>query len=161
MSISSKDYPGWQGMVGDKDKARSFGVDLNDNVALKDMKVPHGVLLAAIDRDHEVIIPGGNDSLSQDDYVFVVGEPKALGAFEKKLGTRANYLRDVVMYGASAEIKRNEQVKICFKKMNHPKPMHHIIARCFLCHDVNNLLPSHQGTVPLDAKIANLQMSIQ
>jgi trk system potassium uptake protein TrkA len=76
------------------------------NVALKDMKVPHGVLLAAIDRDHEVIIPGGDDMLTQDDYVFVVGEPKALGTFEKKLGTRANYLRDVVMYGSTGIVRQ-------------------------------------------------------
>ncbi|MHC4516721.1 MAG: NAD-binding protein, partial [Planctomycetota bacterium] len=76
------------------------------SVALKDMKVPHGVLLAAIDRDHEVIIPGGDDMLTQDDYVFVVGEPKALGTFEKKLGTRANYLRDVVMYGSTGIVRQ-------------------------------------------------------
>ncbi|MEE9126975.1 MAG: Trk system potassium transporter TrkA [Planctomycetota bacterium] len=75
-------------------------------VPLKDMKVPHGVLLAAIDRDHEVIIPGGDDMLTEDDYVFVVGEPKALGAFEKKLGTRATYLRDVVMYGSSGIVRQ-------------------------------------------------------
>lgn len=75
-------------------------------VPLKDMKVPHGVLLAAIDRDHEVIIPGGDDTVAQDDYVFVVGEPKALGTFEKKLGTRANYLRDVVMYGSSGIVRQ-------------------------------------------------------
>jgi trk system potassium uptake protein TrkA len=75
-------------------------------VPLKDMKVPHGVLLAAVDRDHEVIIPGGDDTLAQDDYVFVVGEPKALGTFERKLGTRANYLRDVVMYGTSGVVRQ-------------------------------------------------------
>ena len=44
--------------------------------------------------------------LTEDDYVFVVGEPKALGAFEKKLGTRANYLRDVVMYGSPGIVRQ-------------------------------------------------------
>ena len=35
MAISSQDYPGWQGEVGDKEAARTFGVDLNDNVAAR------------------------------------------------------------------------------------------------------------------------------
>ncbi|NNM29248.1 MAG: hypothetical protein HKO57_06990, partial [Akkermansiaceae bacterium] len=42
MAISSRDYPGWQGEVGDKEKARTFGIDLNDNVALKEMTVASG-----------------------------------------------------------------------------------------------------------------------
>jgi hypothetical protein len=37
MAISSKTYPGWLGNVGDKEKPRIFGVDLNDNVALGQM----------------------------------------------------------------------------------------------------------------------------
>jgi tetratricopeptide (TPR) repeat protein len=37
MAISSNDYLGWSGNVGDKDKARTFGVDLNDNVPLDKM----------------------------------------------------------------------------------------------------------------------------
>jgi len=39
MAISSKSYPGWQGNVGDKEKPRTFGVDLNDNVELGQMTV--------------------------------------------------------------------------------------------------------------------------
>ena len=30
MAISSQEYPGWQGNVGDKNAARIFGIDLND-----------------------------------------------------------------------------------------------------------------------------------
>jgi tetratricopeptide (TPR) repeat protein len=37
MAISAKDYPGWLGNVGDKEKARTFGVDMNDNVPLDTM----------------------------------------------------------------------------------------------------------------------------
>lgn len=37
MAISSNDYPGWSGKIGDKDKVRTFGVDLNDNVPLDKM----------------------------------------------------------------------------------------------------------------------------
>jgi tetratricopeptide (TPR) repeat protein len=39
MSISSKEYPGWLGNVGDKEKARTFGVDLNDNVPVDKMSI--------------------------------------------------------------------------------------------------------------------------
>ena len=39
MAVSSKDYPGWQGKVGNKGSARIFGVDLNDNVAAAEMTV--------------------------------------------------------------------------------------------------------------------------
>lgn len=42
MAISSKDYPGWLGQVGDKNAKRTFGVDLNDNVALDTMAVTWG-----------------------------------------------------------------------------------------------------------------------
>jgi len=37
MAISAKSYPGWLGNVGDKEKTRIFGVDLNDNVAVEQM----------------------------------------------------------------------------------------------------------------------------
>ena len=39
MAISARDYPGWLGNVGDKEKARIFGVDMNDNVPLDKMTV--------------------------------------------------------------------------------------------------------------------------
>lgn len=42
MAISREDYPGWQGEVGDPDKVRTFGVDLNDNVPLKSMTLDTG-----------------------------------------------------------------------------------------------------------------------
>ncbi len=42
MAISKENYPGWQGDVGEPGKARTFGVDLNDNVALKSMVLDTG-----------------------------------------------------------------------------------------------------------------------
>ncbi len=42
MAISSREYPGWQGNVGDANKSRTFGIDLNDNAAVKDMTVEMG-----------------------------------------------------------------------------------------------------------------------
>ena len=42
MVISAKDYPGWQGAVGDKQKLRTFGIDLNDSVNLGRMTIDSG-----------------------------------------------------------------------------------------------------------------------
>ena len=70
-------------------------------VPVKDLKIPSGMLITAIDRDHEIIIPGGNDVIQAGDEVLVLGDPKAIATFEKKTGVRATYLRDVVMYGST------------------------------------------------------------
>ena len=42
MAISSREYPGWAGKVGDKDKTRTFGIDLNDNVPVDKMSFNFG-----------------------------------------------------------------------------------------------------------------------
>ncbi len=42
MAISRENYPGWQAEVGEPDKVRTFGVDLNDNVPLKSMSLITG-----------------------------------------------------------------------------------------------------------------------
>jgi tetratricopeptide (TPR) repeat protein len=42
MAISSREYPGWQGNVGDSKKSRTFGIDLNDNASVKDMTLEMG-----------------------------------------------------------------------------------------------------------------------
>jgi tetratricopeptide (TPR) repeat protein len=42
MAISSREYPGWQGNVGDSNKSRTFGIDLNDNASVKDMSIEMG-----------------------------------------------------------------------------------------------------------------------
>ncbi len=68
---------------------------------LKDLKIPAGMLITAIDRDHEVLVPGGSDDLRAGDEVFVLGEPKAIAAFEKKIGGKPANTRNVVVFGAS------------------------------------------------------------
>ncbi|MEM7200346.1 MAG: Trk system potassium transporter TrkA [Planctomycetota bacterium] len=70
-------------------------------IPVKELKIPDGVLIAAIDRDHEIIIPGGDDVLASGDEMFVLGEPKAMATLEKKTGVRPTYLHDVLLYGAS------------------------------------------------------------
>lgn len=68
---------------------------------VKDIKIPSGMLITAIDRDHEVIVPGGGDDLRVDDELFVLGEPKAIASFEKKIGGKKAPPRNVVVYGAA------------------------------------------------------------
>ena len=70
-------------------------------VPVKDLKIPAGVLITAIDRDHEVVIPGGSDILQANDEVFALGTPKSIASLEKKTGLRSTYLRRVVMFGSS------------------------------------------------------------
>jgi trk system potassium uptake protein TrkA len=69
--------------------------------AVKELKIPSGMLIAAIDRHHEVIIPSGDDVCEAEDEVLVIGDPKAMQAFEKKTGIRSTSLRSVVMFGSS------------------------------------------------------------
>jgi len=75
-------------------------------VPVKDLKIPSGVLITAIDRDRHVIIPGGGDILQAGDDIFVLGEPKSIASVEKKTGVRANYLRKVAMYGSTGLVVR-------------------------------------------------------
>lgn len=42
MTISAKAYPGWLGNVGDKERMRTFGVDMNDNIGLGTMIIISG-----------------------------------------------------------------------------------------------------------------------
>ena len=74
-------------------------------VPVKDLKIPTGVLITAIDRDHEVVIPGGSDILQVNDEVFALGNPKSIASLEKKTGVRSTYLRRVVMFGATAIVR--------------------------------------------------------
>lgn len=68
---------------------------------VKDIKIPAGMLITAIDRDHEVIVPGGDDDLRTGDELFVLGEPKAIATFEKKIGGKKAEARNVVVFGAA------------------------------------------------------------
>jgi len=70
-------------------------------IPVKDLTIPAGVLITAIDRDHEVVIPDGSDILQPEDEVFVLGSPKSIATLEKKTGVRSNYLRNVVMFGST------------------------------------------------------------
>ncbi|MHC5063016.1 MAG: Trk system potassium transporter TrkA [Planctomycetota bacterium] len=74
------------------------------DVPVKDLKIPQGMLITAIDRERSVIIPSGDDVCQAGDDVFVLGEPKAIAAFEKKTGMRSTFLKTVVMFGGSSVV---------------------------------------------------------
>ena len=59
------------------------------------------MLITAIDRDHQVLVPGGSDDLRVGDEIFVLGEPKAIAGFEKKIGGKQEKARNVVVFGGS------------------------------------------------------------
>lgn len=68
-------------------------------VPVRDLKMPPNVLLAAIDRDHDVIIPGGDDVCEVGDEVLVLANRKAIAAFEKRMRSRPTEVRSVVLFG--------------------------------------------------------------
>ena len=50
MAISAREYPGWQGNVGDANKPRTFGIDLNDNAPIDKMTLDTGDASSSLKR---------------------------------------------------------------------------------------------------------------
>jgi trk system potassium uptake protein TrkA len=134
-----------------KVQMRRFKLDETSNfvgVAVKDLKIPAGMLITAIDRDHEVIIPGGSDVLAVGDEIFVLGEPKAIASFEKKTGAKANYLKSVVVYGSSGIA-----VQVCQAMQRH-----HVATRVIVDdrEEAGRLSEALQGVVVLHAAATDI-----
>lgn len=72
------------------------------DVAVRDLAIPDGMLIAAIERGGEIVIPGGDDVCAVEDELLVLGEPRAIATFERKTGIRPTHLRSVVVFGASS-----------------------------------------------------------
>jgi len=68
-------------------------------VPVRELKIPANVLITAIDRDHEVIVPGGDDVCLVGDEVLVLGDEKGIAAFDRKSGCAPEKVRDVVIFG--------------------------------------------------------------
>ena len=73
---------------------------------VRDMKSPDGMLVAAIDRAHEVIIPSGDDMFLEGDEVLAIGEPKSIQAFESRAGMKATILRNIAMFGSTGVVRQ-------------------------------------------------------
>lgn len=57
------------------------------------------VLICGVERDGEVIIPGGNFILKDNDLVSIVASPKNSAAFFKKIGLATNQVKDALIVG--------------------------------------------------------------
>jgi len=130
---------------------RRFKLDEDSNfvgVAVKDLKIPSGVLITAIDRNHEVIVPGGSDVLAVGDELFVLGEPKSIANFERKTGAKQNFLKSVVVFGSSGVA-----VQVCQAMQRH-----HVNTRVIIDDrdEAERLSEILQGVVVLHAEATDL-----
>ncbi|MBK8976587.1 MAG: Trk system potassium transporter TrkA [Planctomycetes bacterium] len=76
-------------------------------VAVRDAGIAGGeMVLTAIDRNHEVLIPHGDLRFEAGDQVLVLGFPGAIEKFEKRVGLHPLNLRKVVMFGVSHMVGR-------------------------------------------------------
>ena len=69
---------------------------------LGEVRMPSGVLVAAISRRGDLEVPSGASELMVGDQVYLMGTKKGLDAFEKTAGEKVVFKRSVVVYGASS-----------------------------------------------------------
>lgn len=64
-----------------------------------DEKFKAGVLIASVERNGEVTIPGGNFQLQKGDQISVLGTPKNSMAFFKKIGLNTHQVKNAMILG--------------------------------------------------------------
>ena len=69
-------------------------------VPLRDAELPGDSTVAAIIRQDETILPGGDDVIHTGDRIVVIGSPRAAKAWSTLLWAGGGAVRDVVVYGA-------------------------------------------------------------
>ena len=69
---------------------------------LGELRVPPGVLVTAVQRDRELIVPSGTDELKVGDQVYVLGTAPDLDAFERSAGEKVVWKRSAVIMGAGS-----------------------------------------------------------
>lgn len=67
---------------------------------LEELRLPTGVLVAAVMRGDNFFVPAGEDSLHVSDHIYVIGEARDCDAFERLAGEKAAWNRSVVLMGA-------------------------------------------------------------
>lgn len=98
-------------------KIRLFEAKINQRsklagIAIKNLKLPKGVLIGLILRDHRMIIPHGNDVLEVHDNAYFIGFPEAIEKFSGKfVRQEAGKLERVMIIGAG-RIGRSLAVKL-------------------------------------------------
>lgn len=69
---------------------------------LGELRIPPGVLVTAVQRDRDLIVPSGEDELRVGDQVYVLGAAADLDAFERVAGETVAWKRTVVIMGAGS-----------------------------------------------------------
>lgn len=122
-----------------KVQMRRFKVQENatwSDKLLKDIKVPKGVLVAAILREDDIIIPGGNDIISTGDHVLLIGKFEEMGALGKLMGIQEAEARKVMIMGGATigygVAKALEPLKMEVKLIEEDKDR---------CKEISKLLP--------------------
>lgn len=67
---------------------------------LEELRLPAGVLVAAVMRGDRFFVPAGEDSLLVSDHIYIIGEARDCDAFERLAGEKSVWNRSVVMMGA-------------------------------------------------------------
>ncbi len=68
--------------------------------ALKDLRLPAGVLVVAVARAERFFVPSGEDQLEVADHVYVIGDARDCDTFERIAGEKVSWRRVVVIMGA-------------------------------------------------------------
>lgn len=73
------------------------------NLSIKQMsaRLSYKVLICAVERHDEVVIPDGNFILQEDDKISLIALPKHAIKFFKQIGITANPIKDVILVGGS------------------------------------------------------------
>jgi trk system potassium uptake protein len=69
-------------------------------VPLRDARIPHDSKAAAIIRQEQMLLPGGDDRIAPGDRIVVLGSPAAVQEWSTLLAPGEATVRDVVIYGA-------------------------------------------------------------
>ena len=70
-------------------------------IPLKDLDIPRSILAAMLFRDHQMIIPHGDDCLMPGDNAYFIGSPEAIAQFSENFAQReARRLERVMIIGA-------------------------------------------------------------
>jgi len=88
-----------QVQVGEFDVDEDASADVL-GIPLRDARIPADSKVAAIIRQDETILPGGDDVILTGDRIVVIGSPAAAKAWSTLLWPEGGTVRDVVIYGA-------------------------------------------------------------
>ena len=88
-----------QVQVGEFDVDEDASTDVL-GTPLRDAKIPDDSKVAAIIRQEETILPGGDDVIRTGDRIVVIGSPGAAKAWSMLLWPEGGTVRDVVIFGA-------------------------------------------------------------